>query len=105
VAFEEILNDEDAEKGFQTQKALSYFQGILIELCEGMKIPYEIYVASAWKRTFGVKGRTRAEQKRSCREEVNKRFAVESEDACDSIGIGYHYFNRSNGPQEERSAF
>lgn len=103
IVFEAVLGPEgDGPKGFRTFQLLCWYQSMLIILCEQYQIPYDIIIASTWKKTLGVTGKYRRDQKASCKEIINRLLKIESEDACDAIGIGYHYIEQN---KPERSAF
>jgi hypothetical protein len=49
-------------------------------------------LASSWKSTLGIKGRTRPEQKRNAQEFIQKTYNIKpTQDECDAICIGCHH--------------
>jgi len=104
IVFEEVLDvDEQSFKSKQTFELLCYYQAMLIETFIKYSIPYNKITASAWKKTLGVQGKYRKEQKSSCKDIINSMFTVNSEDVCDAIGIGYHalYGTKNRRMKEE----
>lgn len=107
VAFEAIIgvdgNDNtDLRKSTHTFLVLAYYQAILIFLLSTLEIPYTIVTASSWKKAYGVTGRFREEQKKSCKEITNRYFNIDNQDVCDAIGIGYFMIKSQ---EKEKCAF
>lgn len=95
VGFEGIQLQENLEggqrMGVTTFEALARLQGVIMVTCKEMGIPFEIYPTNTWRQACGVKGRARAEKKRSMKELAKKWFDVTvTEDEADAIGIGKH---------------
>ena len=75
--------------GVTTFQTLARLQGILIDLCIELKIPYLICPTNTWRAHCDVKGRARSDKKRSMQLLVKKWFDVSvSEDEADAVGIG-----------------
>lgn len=71
---------------FQT---LARLQGVLIETCFDLKIPYNIAPTNTWRAHCGVKGRARADRKKSMQLLVKKWYDISvTDDESDAIGIG-----------------
>lgn len=51
--------------GVTVFETLARLQGILMETCYELKIPYEICPTNTWRKFCGVRGRSRADKKRS----------------------------------------
>lgn len=80
----------------QTFKALAEVYGIVGELCEELRLPHQSILASSWKSTLGIKGKTRAEQKRNAQQYVREQLNVKAtQDESDSICIGLAYLYNS----------
>lgn len=85
------LRGEGNVVGIKTFKTLARLQGILGELCLELDIPFDFCAPSTWRSTLRVKGRSRADKKRSTQLQISKIYNVEvGEDEADAIGIGYH---------------
>ena len=51
--------------GVTTFQTLCRIQGILMELCVELEIPYEVCATNTWRHHCGVKGKSRIDKKRS----------------------------------------
>lgn len=79
---------------FQT---LARLQGILMETCYTQKIPYEVCPTNTWRHACGVKGKSRADKKRSMQMLVKQWYDVTiSDDESDAIGIGRYLTQHVN---------
>lgn len=65
VILEDIYMDGQRVNNVSTFKILAEVFGVLYELCIDLNIPAESVLAGTWKSTHGIKGKTRAEQKRN----------------------------------------
>ena len=75
--------------GVTTYRTLARLQGILMAVCEDMNIDYIMCPPATWRTNSGVKGRTRADKKRSMQMKVKEWFDITvSDDVADAIGIG-----------------
>ena len=75
--------------GIQTFKTLAHLQGILMETCYEMGIDFLLCPTPTWRAHCQVKGKTRADKKRSLQLLVKDWFDVSvTEDEADAIGIG-----------------
>lgn len=75
--------------GVTTFQTLARLQGILIDLCIELNIPYVICPTNTWRAHCGVKGRARADKKRSMQLLVKEWYDVSvSDDIADAVGIG-----------------
>lgn len=71
---------------FQT---LARLQGVLLETCYNLKIPYEVCPTNVWRSYCGVKGRSRSDKKKSMQLLVKNWYDITcSDDEADAIGIG-----------------
>lgn len=91
VVLEDIYMDGQRVNNVQTFKVLAEVFGVLYELCVGMQIPVDAVLAGTWKSTLGIKGKTRAEQKRAAQAWVVDAYGKKpTQDECDAICIGAH---------------
>lgn len=75
--------------GVTTFQTLARLQGILIELCIELNIPYVICPTNTWRNYVGVKGRSRADRKKSMQLIIKEKYDISvSDDIADAIGIG-----------------
>lgn len=75
--------------GVTTFQTLARLQGILIELCIELEIPYVVIATNTWRNFCGVKGRTRADKKRSMQLLAKQWYDITlTDDEADAIGIG-----------------
>lgn len=76
---------------FQT---LARLQGVLLNVCYEANIPHEVCPTNTWRHFCGVKGRSRADKKRSMQLLVEEWYQIKvSDDIADAIGIGHYYAN------------
>ena len=54
-----------SQAGVTTFETLARLQGILMETCHELKIPYKVVNTNTWRAHCGVKGQTRVDKKRS----------------------------------------
>lgn len=91
VIFEDIQLQKNVANNVVTYKVLSEVFGVITELLEELKIPYSTVLAGTWKSALGIKGRTRAEQKKAAAEFVKQQFDITpTQDEADSICIGMY---------------
>lgn len=104
IGFEDIQLQElegGASVGVTTFKTLAHLQGVLIDCCEELNIPYQVVHTATWRNHCGVKGRTRQDKKTSMRLLAKKWYDVTiTDDEADAIGIG-KYFIDSNNPKPD----
>ena len=75
--------------GVTTYQTLARLQGILMATCCEQKVEYTIVPPATWRAHCQVKGRTRADRKRSMQMRVKEWFDITvSDDVADAIGIG-----------------
>lgn len=81
--------------GVVTYKKLAHVQGALLSLLEKENIKYDVISSSAWKKTCGVTGKIRNEQKKNAQAFVINKYKIKpTQDEADAICIGYHALNR-----------
>lgn len=92
VVFEDIQMQSNVVNNIQTFKILAEVFGVIYELVTELDLPNTAVLASSWKSTLQVKGRTRPEQKRNAQALVEKTFNIKpTQDECDAICIGLHH--------------
>ena len=97
VAFEDIQLQSSVGNNVKTFKVLANVYGIILELCEELKLKYEIVSSNTWKSTLKIKGKGRAEQKRAAQAFVQETYGVKcTQDEADAICIGSHMIKNSD---------
>jgi len=87
--------------GVTTFQTLARLQGVLMDLCYELNIPFKVCSTNTWRAHCGVKGRQRADKKRSMQLLVKEWFDVTvTDDEADAIGIG-KYIADTNKKQTE----
>ena len=72
-----------------TFKKLAHLQGVLKNYCYEIGIPYTIVPAATWRAFSEVKGKARADKKRSAQLIIKKYYDVSvTQDEADAILIG-----------------
>lgn len=75
--------------GITVFQTLARLQGVLMMICHNAGIPFEICPTNTWRHHCGVKGKTRADKKRSTQLLIQEWYNIKaSEDEADAIGIG-----------------
>ena len=86
----------DKMVGVTTYQTLARLQGILMATCYDLKVDYMICPPATWRNHSGVKGRSRADKKRSMQNKIKEWFDITvSDDVADAIGIG-KYINETH---------
>ena len=89
VAIEGIQYQTNIGMGVTTFQTLARLQGILMEACYELRVPYKVCPTNTWRAHCGVKGRTRVDKKRSMQLLVKEWFDITvTDDESDAIGIG-----------------
>ena len=87
--------------GVTTFQTLARLQGILMATCHDLKIDYIVCPPATWRSHSGVKGRSRADKKRSMQNKIKEWFDITvSDDVADAIGIG-KYINETHKKKVE----
>lgn len=80
--------------GVTTFETLARLQGILMETCYSVGIPYKICPTNTWRKEAGVKGRARTDKKRSAQLIIKDLYDIKvTEDEADAILIGRYTSN------------
>lgn len=90
-----------ARMGVTTFEALARLQGILMITLYDLKIPFEVIHTSIWRQHCGVKGKSRADKKKSMRILAKQWYDITTtEDEADAIGIGKYAADISSKQNE-----
>lgn len=72
-------------------QGLARLQGVLMETCYSIKLEFIICPTNTWRNHCGVKGRYRADKKRSMQQIAKNKYDISvSDDEADAIGIGIY---------------
>lgn len=100
IALEGIQFQEESsgrKMGVTVFETLARLQGVLQLVCYENKIQCEICPTNTWRHEVGVKGKTRADRKKSMQLLVKQNYGIDvSDDIADAIGIGRYIANRLN---------
>lgn len=92
IGLEDIQFQEESagrKMGVTVFQTLAHLQGILMETCYEYKIPFMLCHTNVWRHHCGVKGKARADKKRSMQLLAKQWYGINaSEDEADAIGIG-----------------
>lgn len=70
-------------------QGLARLQGVLMETCYSQKVEYGVCPTNTWRNHCGVKGRYRADKKRSMQLIAKKWYDISlTDDEADAVGIG-----------------
>lgn len=96
VIFEDIQQQNNVANNVQTFKVLAEVYGVVSELLQELQIPHSTVLAASWKSTLGIKGRTRAEQKKNAQLYVEQNYGIHViQDITDAICIGTHHIKKN----------
>lgn len=96
VVFEDIQQQNNVANNVQTFKILAEVYGVVSELLQELQIPHSTVLAASWKSTLGIKGRTRAEQKKNAQFYAEQNYGIHViQDIADAICIGTHHIQKS----------
>lgn len=96
VIFEDIQQQNNVANNVQTFKVLAEVYGVVSELLQEIQIPHSTVLASSWKSTLGIKGRTRAEQKKNAQLYVEQNYNIHViQDIADAVCIGTHHLKKN----------
>lgn len=96
VIFEDIQQQNNVANNVQTFKVLAEVYGVVSELLQEIQIPHSTVLAASWKSTLGIKGRTRAEQKRMAQLYVEQNYGIHViQDIADAVCIGTHHIKKN----------
>lgn len=90
-------NTSGQKMGVTVFQTLARLQGVLAVTCFESGVSYLVCPTNTWRHHCGVKGRTRADRKRSMQLLVKQWYDVSvSDDEADAIGIGRYAATRAN---------
>lgn len=96
VIFEDIQQQNNVANNVQTFKVLAEVYGVVSELLQELQIPHSTVFAASWKSTLGIKGRTRAEQKKNAQLYVEQNYGIHViQDIADAVCIGTHHIKKN----------
>lgn len=96
VIFEDIQQQNNVVNNVQTFKVLAEVYGVVSELLQEIQIPHSTVLAASWKSTLGIKGRTRAEQKKNAQLYVEQNYGIHViQDIADAVCIGTHHIKKN----------
>lgn len=96
VIFEDIQQQNNVANNVQTFKVLAEVYGVVSELLQEIQIPHSTVLAASWKSTLGIKGRTRAEQKKNAQLYVEQNYDIHViQDIADAVCIGTHHIKKN----------
>lgn len=96
LAFEDIQLQASVGNNVKTFKVLANVFGVIWELCEELKLKYEIVSSNTWKSTLKIKGKNRSEQKRAAQDYIKEEYEIScTQDEADAICIGTHMLKNS----------
>lgn len=83
--------------GITVFQTLARLQGVLMETCYSAQVPFEVCPTNTWRHACGVKGKSRADRKRSMQLLVKEWYDISiSDDESDAIGIGHYLTTKIN---------
>ena len=79
-----------------TYKVLAHLQGVLQNILFELKIPFETVYSSVWRKACNIKGKYRADKKKSAQLKVKEWYDINTtNDEADAICLGYYYIKKS----------
>lgn len=89
-------NDSGRSMGVTVFQTLARLQGILMGACQELGMPYMVCPTNTWRNHCGVKGKYRADKKRSMQLLTKQWYDITvRDDIADAIGIGKYASERS----------
>ena len=89
----------DSIQNLTTYKILAHLQGVLQNTLFENHITFETVYASVWRKACEIKGKYRADKKKSAQLQVKKWYGIDTtNDEADAICIG-RYFNKKTTPK------
>lgn len=91
IQYQPKVFDGDTVGSVTLFQTLAHLQGALLITCHELGIPCRVCPTNTWRNACGVKGRTRADKKKSMQLIAKEWYnIVASDDETDAIGIGYY---------------
>lgn len=86
-----IANSPGSFDGVTTFKVLAHLQGVISNVVFERDIPLYIVLSSVWRKTCGIQGRTKTDQKRSAQLRVKELHKIEVDnDTAEAVCLGFH---------------
>ena len=83
--------------GVTVFETLARLQGVLMVTCYEQKVNFRLCPTNTWRHACGVKGKARADKKRSMQALVKEWYGLNvTDDIADAIGIGYYLCHQVN---------
>lgn len=84
-----------SKMGIMVFQTLARLQGVLLDTCYDLRIPIEVCPTNTWRNHCGVKGKYRADKKKSMQLLAKEWYSIAlSDDEADAIGIGKYYSDK-----------
>lgn len=91
IQYQPKVFDGDTVGSVTLFQTLAHLQGALLITCHELGIPYRVCPTNTWRNVCGVKGRTRADKKKSMQMMVKNWYNINAtDDEADAIGIGHY---------------
>lgn len=101
VVIEDIQLQTDKDLRYETGenigtfKILAHLQGVLQNILFELHVPFETVYSSVWRKACNIKGKYRADKKKSAQLQVKEWFGIDvTDDAADAICIGKYYHKK-----------
>ena len=96
-----VLEDIQQQQNVQIFKTLAWLQGVLIHTLFISKTPYSVVHCATWRKSCGIKGRSRSDFKKAAQLLVKSWYDVSvTQDEADAICIGHHAITKELKNQE-----
>lgn len=83
--------------GITTFKKLAHAQGAILTLLAEKGIKYTVVPSSVWKKTCGIKGKQRNEQKKNAQNFAIDTYKIKpTQDEADAVCIGFHILKNNS---------
>lgn len=86
-----IADSPGSFDGITTFKVLAHLQGVISNTVFERDIPLYIVLSTVWRKTCGIEGRTKTDQKRGAQLRVKELHKIEvNNDTAEAVCIGFH---------------
>ena len=91
IQYQPKVFDGDTVGSVTLFQTLAHLQGVLLITCHEQGIHYRVCPTNTWRNVCGVKGRARADKKRSMQIIAKQWYNINAtDDEADAIGIGHY---------------
>jgi Holliday junction resolvasome RuvABC endonuclease subunit len=91
IQYQPKVFDGDTVGSVTLFQTLAHLQGVLLITCHEQDVPCKICPTNTWRNVCGVKGRARADKKKSMQLIAKDWYGITAtDDETDAIGIGYY---------------